>query len=291
MSPPAFAQGLRMLTERLESATGLDPWAKRIRSKVSFVKSLPLRSALSGSWLGHPLHPLLTDLPIGCWTSALVLDLTRPDPKASRRLIGAGIVCAMPAALTGLSDWLDTEDAEMRIGLIHLAGNVVGLSILSVSWLRRRHGSRGLITSAMGMTAIACAGWLGGHLSYVLGVGVDTNAFETGPQQWTRAGVLEEGDGPSVLDAGGARIAAARSNGQIHALADRCSHRGGPLSEGVLIDGCFECPWHASRFDLETGDVVRGPASVPQPRYEVREADGVLEVRRLEERALRRNSV
>jgi nitrite reductase/ring-hydroxylating ferredoxin subunit/uncharacterized membrane protein len=280
-----------MLSERLESATGLDPWAERVRSKLTFVKSSPLRSVLSGSSLGHPLHPLLTDLPIGCWSSALVLDLARGDAKASRRLIGAGIVCALPAALAGLSDWMDTEDAEMRVGLIHLAGNVVGLSFLSVSWLRRQHGSRGLLTSAMGMTAIACAGWLGGHLSYALGVGVDTNAFETGPEEWTDAGVLKGGDGPSGLDADGVRIAAARANGQIHALADRCSHRGGPLSEGALIDGCLECPWHASRFDLQTGDVVRGPASVPQPRYEVREGDGALEVRRLEKRALRRNPV
>jgi nitrite reductase/ring-hydroxylating ferredoxin subunit/uncharacterized membrane protein len=291
MSRPSFAHVLGMMSDRLESAKGLDPWAQRLRSKLSFVKSVPIRGALSGSSLGHPLHPLLTDLPIGCWTGALVLDLTRSGDKASRRLIGAGIMCALPTALAGLSDWMDTEDAEMRVGLMHLAGNVAGLSFMSVSWLRRQQGGRGLVMSAIGMTAIALSGWLGGHLSYALGVGVDTNAFETGPQEWTAAGVLEEGEGLSCLEAGRVRIAAARSGGQTLALADRCSHRGGPLSEGTLVGGCVECPWHSSRFDLHTGDVTRGPASVPQPRYEVREADGVLEVRRLEQRALRRNPV
>jgi nitrite reductase/ring-hydroxylating ferredoxin subunit/uncharacterized membrane protein len=291
MSRSSFAHVLRMMSDRLESATGLDPWAQRLRAKLSFVKSAPIRGALSGSSLGHPLHPLLTDLPIGCWTGALLLDLTRGGDKGSRRLIGAGIVCALPTALAGLSDWMDTEDAEMRVGLMHFAGNLTGLSFLSVSWLRRQQGGRGLVTSAIGMTVIALSGWLGGHLSYALGVGVDTNAFDTGPPEWTAAGVLGEGEGLSCLDAGGVRIAAARSGGQTLALADRCSHRGGPLSEGTLVDGCVECPWHSSRFDLHTGDVTRGPASVPQPRYEVREANGVLEVRRLEQRALRRNPV
>jgi nitrite reductase/ring-hydroxylating ferredoxin subunit/uncharacterized membrane protein len=241
--------------------------------------------------LGHPLHPLLTDVPIGCWTCALVLDLTGQGGAPSSLLTGAGIVSALPTALAGLSDWMDTEDAEMRVGLVHAIGNLVGLSLFSASWIQRRRGGRGLIASAIGMAMMGFSGWLGGHLSYALGVGVDTNAFVSGSEEWTASRLLGETDGLQCREVGDVRVVVAHVEGSPYALADRCSHRGGPLSEGSLTNGCIECPWHLSRFDLRTGEVERGPASVPQPRYEVREGEAFVELRRRERRALRRNPV
>ena len=291
MSRGAVAHALQALGDRVEAATGPDPVASWVRSKLSFLQSEPVRSALSGSSLGHPLHPLLTDLPIGCWTCAAVLDLNGQGGEASTFLTGAGIVAAVPTALAGLSDWMDTEDAESRVGSVHAIGNVMGLALFSLSWAQRRRGGRGRAASLMGMAVMGLSGWLGGHLSYALGVGVDTNAFTSGPEDWTAARLLGQHEGLRCLEAGGVRVAAAYLGDQTHALADRCSHRGGPLSEGTVVNGCLECPWHQSRFDLRTGEVECGPASVPQPRYEIRESADVVEVRRKERRALRRNPV
>jgi nitrite reductase/ring-hydroxylating ferredoxin subunit/uncharacterized membrane protein len=282
-----------LVVEKIESRSGLDRTSKALQRIVaSVLHNQRLRGILSGSALGHPLHPALTDLPIGCAVGAAVLDLSGQAPVASRRLLGTAIVLAAPTALAGWSDWLDTEEAEQRVGLVHAAGNIVGLSLLTVSWLQRRHGATGKPMAAAGLSAMSVSGWLGGHLSFGMGVGVDTNAFETGPEEWVATTAQGDRKGPlrchQVADV---RVAVARVDGGLYALADRCSHRGGPLSEGELDGDCVVCPWHASRFDLRTGNVRRGPASVPQPLYEVREYEGATEVRRAEPRALRRNPV
>jgi nitrite reductase/ring-hydroxylating ferredoxin subunit len=136
-------------------------------------------------------------------------------------------------------------------------------------------------------------GWLGGHLAYSLGVGVDTNAFETGPSEWTAVSVVRDGDAPLArAGADGVGLVFVESDYAIHVLADRCSHRGGPLSEGELTgDGCIQCPWHGSQFVITTGGVCRGPATIPQPTYEVRGSGSNRKVCRSESRALRNNTV
>jgi nitrite reductase/ring-hydroxylating ferredoxin subunit len=221
----------------------------------------------------------------------MMLDLTAGNDSASSFLIGIGIAAALPTAAAGLSDWLDTEDAEMRVGMVHAIGNALGLALLSASWIQRRREDRGLVASVAGMAVMGLSGWLGGHLSYALGVGVDTNAFSTGPEEWTAARLLGDAENLQCREAEGVRVAVAHLAGRPYGLVDRCSHRGGPLSEGSLVSNCIECPWHKSRFDLRTGLVERGPASVPQPGYEVRDVEGLVEVRRKERRALRRNPV
>ncbi len=285
------SHALQVVAGRLESATALDPGAKWIRSRLSFLRHERVRNLLSGSSLGHPLHPLLTDVPIGCWGCTLLLDLTGQVDQSTAFLTGVGIVFALPTALAGLSDWMDTEDAEMRVGSVHAVGNLIGLSCFSISWIQRRRGHRGRAASLIGLAAIGVSGWLGGHLSYALGVGVDTNAFAVGPEEWTEARLRSERESVRCVDVGGVRVAIAPLGEESYALADRCSHRGGPLSEGTVVKDCLECPWHMSRFNLRTGEVERGPASVPQPRYDVRESDSVVEIRRRERRALRRNPV
>jgi nitrite reductase/ring-hydroxylating ferredoxin subunit/uncharacterized membrane protein len=277
------------LAQRIGSLAALDAPAAAISKQVrGAVPPGPVKDALSGTWLGHALHPLLTDIPIGTWTSSLLLDLLggRESRAASRRLIGAGIVASVPTAVTGMTEYADSEpghDAVRRIGALHAVANVTALSLYSASFLARRRGAHaaGVGLGVAGATALMAGGWLGSDLAYARGVGVDETAFDDGPADWTPAldaSMLTEGR-PAVATVGDVDIMLLRRDGTIHALGNRCCHRGGPLNEGELVDGCVECPWHGSRFRLEDGSVERGPAAFPQPVYEARERDGRIEVR------------
>lgn len=247
-----------------------------------------LRDALSGAFLGHALHPLLTDLPIGTWTSALVLDLTggRGREPAARRLIGAGILASLPTAVTGAVEWADSADGRAntrRVGLVHAMANVTALGLFTVSYMARRRGGSGRPTALAAGAALAVGGHLGGHLSYVNGEGVAVTTFESGPSDWTAtdaATELVEGR-PACAMAGDVPVLLVREGNRIHALANRCNHRGGPLHEGEIGDGVVTCPWHGSRFRLTDGNLERGPAASPQPAYEARSRDGRVEVRQV----------
>ena len=279
---------LRRFPEVIEGMSSLDPPADAVASTVSkAVPPGPLKDALSGTWLGHALHPMLTDLPIGFWTSAWVLDIVggRKTEVAARRLVGLGILAAVPTAATGASDYADTFGGERRVGFVHAAANSVALSAFVASYLHRRKGNRlkGFLWGTVGAVAATAGGHLGGHLIEGLGVGVDNTVFEAGPQDWVDVGAaadVTEG-APHLVDAGGGvSVLVVRQGGRLLALADRCTHRGGPLHEGPLSDGCVTCPWHGSVFRLEDGEIERGPAALPQPKYEARERDGRIEVRR-----------
>lgn len=250
------------------------------------------RSVVSGTWLGHPAHPFLVTMPIGCWTGASLLDLSG-QRRAARTMIGAGVLSALPVAVTGASDWVDTAGAERQVGLIHAAANAAATSTYALSWWARRR-DRQLLGFSLALAGAALAtvgGWLGGHLAYSLGVGVDTNAFQTGPGSWTPLDVRPDQltSGPVRAEVDGVALLVASERGRLCVLADRCSHRGGPLSDGELKDGIVTCPWHGSRFDVASGQVVEGPAVVAQPSYDVRCQDGRIAVRRSEPRALRTN--
>jgi nitrite reductase/ring-hydroxylating ferredoxin subunit/uncharacterized membrane protein len=287
-----FSEAVDRVTAAIESSSWLDGWADAVQRFLRSKLDRPgLRSLLSGSALGHPLHPLLTDLPIGCWSSAVVLDLMANAPDASRCLLGIGTLTALPTAVAGLSDWLDTDGAEKRVGVVHAAGNLAGTCLFLASWRARRRSGNGRVLALAGLVVASGAGWLGGHLSYVLGVGVDTNAFSAGPQDWTAIASKDVTDGLHRYETDCTGVVLAGTPSGLFALADRCSHRGGPLSEGHLESNCVVCPWHGSRFSLESGAVRSGPASVAQPTYEVRLADNAVEIRRAERRALRRNAV
>jgi nitrite reductase/ring-hydroxylating ferredoxin subunit len=144
-----------------------------------------------------------------------------------------------------------------------------------------------------GLASIGASGWLGGHLGYAMGVGVDTNAFSSGPDEWAPAQPAsdEASDGMCSWSVGGVRVVTIDDGGHIYAVADRCSHRGGPLSRGRRDDNCVTCPWHRSRFDFRDGSVVDGPATVAQPTYEVRQDADRIAFRRIERRSLRRNPI
>lgn len=278
--------------ERVELPPSL---VSKLRAVASAVRRLPGgRTELTGVTIGHPLHPLLVTAPIGAWTSATALDLLGSTPRVARRLVGAGVVMALPTAMTGLTDWLDTDGAEQRVGALHAAVNATAVAAYTASWLLRpRHPRAGVATGFVAAGVATLGGWLGGHLVYAMGVGVDTNAFSSGPQEWTLlGGDTDPAPGRvGAVSADGTALVCAEVDGRLAVLADRCSHRGGPLSGGELRDGCFTCPWHGSRFDATTGAVRRGPASVHQPVYEARRRDGGVEVRRREQRALRTHPV
>jgi nitrite reductase/ring-hydroxylating ferredoxin subunit/uncharacterized membrane protein len=268
----------------------LDAPAKKLGKTVrGVIKAGPVKNALSGSWLGHALHPLLTDVTIGSFTSAVALDWLGGDDSepAAQRLIGLGLLSAIPTVSSGYSDWADTEvanDAARRIGIVHAAGNFTAASLFAASWLARRRGDhgRGRALALAAGSALGGAAYLGGHLTLAEGVGVDHTTFEDGTQEWTAVlGDDELADGRMrCVEADGTVVMVARSGGALYALSNHCSHRGGPLHEGTLDAGTVTCPWHDSVFELSDGALVHGPAAYPQPAWDTRVRNGRIEVRR-----------
>lgn len=278
---------LQRLVRRLEDAAVLDAVASPVVGVVSkLVGPRLVRNLLSGTNLGHPLHPALTDVPIGAWGMATLLDRGGPrcEPGADL-LVGVGVAAALPTALAGLNDWSDTLGAERRVGVVHAMANVTALGLYVGSLMARQAGRRGegKAFAAAGLSMLVIGAYLGGHLSFVRAVNVNRTAFEDRPRDWTP--VLSEaelGEGQHRrVSADGASVLLARVHGQVWALANTCSHAGGPLDEGTIRDGCVVCPWHGSTFRLTDGKIVRGPASTPQPSYETRVRDGKIELRAL----------
>jgi nitrite reductase/ring-hydroxylating ferredoxin subunit/uncharacterized membrane protein len=278
----------RVLAERIEGLEQLDGAAKALKSLVD--RYVPERSELkdflSGTWLGHPLHPVLTDVVVGAWTSSFLLDLIpgRKTRKASDRLVDIGILAAVPTVLAGLSDWTDTRGGRRRVGLVHASANVVALWLYASSSLARKRGRRmrGWWLSAAGYGVVNASAYLGGHLSFGLGVGVDENAFVEAPTDWQPAIPSEElqDDVPTPVTVGGAEVLLLRRGATIHAISNRCSHRGCSLHEGDFSGpNRVVCPCHGSTYSLDDGAILHGPATAPQPAYLTRIREGKVEVR------------
>jgi nitrite reductase/ring-hydroxylating ferredoxin subunit/uncharacterized membrane protein len=279
--------GTYELTKKIEEAEALDAVGEQLAQVVG--KVIPagaVKNVLSGTWLGHAFHPALSDIPIGAWVSSMLLDLLGGEgtDEAAQRLVGIGILAAAPTAAAGLSDWADTFGPQRRVGLVHASANTTSLLLFSASYVARRRGNRGagVALGLAGGTATLVGAYLGGHLSYSQGVGVDQTVFEEGPTEWTSVGAEDElTDGaPKKVTVDGAGVLLLREGGTIYAIASRCSHLGGPLEEGEIRDQAVTCPWHASRFSLEDGAVIDGPARSPQPPYDARVRDGSIEIRR-----------
>ena len=271
----------------------LDSLAKAVQAPLgSFVhESGPLGQTLKdffhGVWLGHSLHPVLTDIPLGAWTAGVVFDLIGSEAAADASF-GLGSLAAVPTAMAGTADWLEITDEQRRLGFVHGLLNAAALGLVVCSLGARARGRRGLGVglSTVGTSLAALSGWLGGELVYVLGAGASHNAFEP-PVTDFQVAAAETDLKDGVLSAGRIRVddrdvplVLLRRGDEILALGATCSHAGGPLAEGQLIDGqCVQCPWHRSRFDLRDGTVRQGPATVPQPAFEARIRDGKVEVR------------
>lgn len=281
------------ITDTLERATPLDPVADAVQNVAQRLKTPKLTDLLSGRPMGHPAHPMLILVPLGTAVSAIVVDTMHSAPllghQAARRLVGLSVLSALPAAMAGLSDWTSTHQAERRVGLVHAGCSLAGVGLLAASWVQRARNRPGRATLLSGVGLLGASGWLGGHLAYALGVGVDTTAFSKPPQDWTD--VLADSDlragQPTAVDVAGMSVLLVRSGERITAIGNRCTHRGGSLCDGSVEDGIVTCPLHGSQFALADGAVLRGPASRPQPAFETRTHEGQIQVRRLEDRALR----
>jgi nitrite reductase/ring-hydroxylating ferredoxin subunit len=278
---------IESLIAPIERAGWLDALGRILgRAVASVVPPGPAKDLLAGTWLGHPVHPMLTDVPIAAWTSALVLDLWGGERarQAADALVGVGVLAALPTAATGLSDLADTEERPERgLGAAHALGNVTAVCLYGASWLARRGGRRGagVRLGLLGAAVVTASGYLGGHLAYRRGIGVDQTVFRERIEDWTP--VLKEHELPEAeprrVRAGGVDLLLYRRQDRVFALADRCNHRGGPLHEGQVDDGSVRCPWHQSTFRLEDGAILQGPATAPQPCYQTRVRDGAIEVR------------
>jgi nitrite reductase/ring-hydroxylating ferredoxin subunit len=283
------ATPLEPLIDAAEGAAVLDAPGKAIGKQVRSLIKQPLKDALSGTWLGHALHPLMTDVVVGTFLSTTLLDLVGGDAdgRAGARLIGIGMAAYPPTALTGVNDWADTEpvsDAIRRTGLVHAASNTTALAFYAGSLAARRRGNRGRARalSLVGGTVLLAGGFYGGHLSFTQGVGPDQTVFDPGPGEWTVAANADDvvsGEPTRVL-ADDTPVMLLRRGETYSALHDRCSHRGCSLSEGRVEGDAIVCGCHGSRFALDDGSVLQGPATAPQPAFEVRAREGRVEVRR-----------
>lgn len=251
-----------------------------------------------GRWAGHALHPALSDLPIGLWSGSLVLDVLgrdrRPgDPRmdAAATLSAAGLAAAAATAATGLVDWTVSDGADRRVGLFHGLLNGAATALQAASLAARLTGRR-RPAQALGMASMAvttAAGFVGGHLVQGRALMVNRVAAATGPNRWVRA-IAEEDlpeDTPVGVEVDGRKVLLHRSNGELHAIDDLCTHAGALLSRGQVTDCVVECPLHASRFDLRDGRIVRGPAHTPQPALPARTRNGWIEVRGSQPRSRR----
>ena len=269
------------LLSRLEQDRRLDGVIAAGQRAAGVIRPGKVRDALHGVWLGHPLHPVLIQAPVGAWLSASILDFTGADEKAARRLVTAGLTAAVPAALAGAADWSEQHEQQMRVGVVHAAGNVAAAGLYGASLISR--GPRtGRLLRLAGLAAVSASGLLGGHISFRLAGGANhaeeiPHLVEPGWHHLIAAAELPEGK-PVRQVLGEVPVVAIRVNGAVRVLADRCSHMSGPLSDGELADGCLTCPWHGSMFRVADGTVARGPATAPQPAFETREAGGAIQV-------------
>ncbi|MEU0068900.1 Rieske 2Fe-2S domain-containing protein [Streptomyces sp. NPDC006332] len=274
------------LLDRLEREPRADAVIDALRTGI---RSLPLgrgRDVLHGRWLGHPVHPLMVQVPIGSWLSAAVLDLLPGHSREAGLLVGVGLGAATPAALTGAVDWAELHPQQQRVGLAHALANTTAVGLYATSLVCRIKGrtARGRAFGFLGLAAVGVGGMLGGHLAYRQASGA--NHAEEVPhvvtEGWHRIGGVADfpAGQPVRRSVNDVPVVVVReSGGTIHALADRCSHLAGPLSEGTVKDGCVQCPWHGSVFRLSDGWNVRGPATAPQPAFDTRIVDGHVEVR------------
>lgn len=288
--------GVEISIDLVKRQDWLEPVAETMQrgAQAAFAAAGPARrtveDALHGVWLGHPLHPVLVTIPIGAWSFAAVLDGAcaasgREDlAPAADLAVGVGLVGALASAAAGLADWQHTSGATRRVGAMHALLNAGAAALYTASWILRRRGRRsaGRGLSNIGYAVANASAYLGGHLVYGERMGVTHAVAPMEPRDFVD--VMAEADlperTPHRATVAGAPVLLVRDGARIHALAETCSHMGGPLAEGRLEDGGIACPWHGSRFALEDGSVINGPATLPQPGYEARVRDGRVEVRR-----------
>ncbi|OBF01386.1 (2Fe-2S)-binding protein [Mycobacterium sp. 852002-10029_SCH5224772] len=248
-----------------------------------------ISNLLHGTWLGHPLHPVLTSIPIGAMTTTVAMDSVGALPGratklrgASRFALGVGLVGSVGAGVTGLTDWQHTHEQSRRIGLVHGFLNTIATGLYAASWWDRRCGRhrRGMAASALGYGLTLGGGYLGGTLVFASGAGVDRSGARLRGDVWTPVLAAAALDGqPRRVAVAGVGVVLYRNEGRILAVGERCPHLGAPMNDGWIDRDRIVCPWHGSRFACGSGAVLRGPATAALPSYPVRIRDGLVEVR------------
>ncbi len=283
---------LRALLDAPASWRALDPLGSRLSQVVhAGLRNQAVADTLHGRWLGHPLHPVLAQVPVGAALSSAVLDVaslvspdvaTRRGRRAGARLLTfTAVLSSLPAAAAGAADYADLHEEQQRTGTVHAATNVVALALWTASLLSRRRSRR----LALAGTAVASvSAGLGGHLAHRWAAGAHHSEHvpHAAPEGWYELCRLDDLSDrrPRPARIGGVGVVVVQVDGDVHALANACSHLFGPLHEGhleVIRDrDCIVCPWHGSAFRVADGEVARGPATAPQPTIDVRVADGVV---------------
>lgn len=287
-----------MGSQTIANVIGRQDWITSASNPIqSALKQLlgdarPLKDALHGTWLGHPLHPVLTDIPVGAWTLAMVLDAF--ESMSGRRELGAGadfaigvgLLGALASAVTGITDWSETDGRAKNVGFVHALCNVAATSLYTASWwMRKRSSSRkdGVALSTLGYLIAFGGAYLGGHLVFAEQIGVDhtATADATKPEKFTTVIKLDDlsENKPTRVEADGVAILLVKRGERVFAISETCPHLGGPLSEGKLVGDSIECPWHASQLALADGHVVSGPTTFPARCYDVRVRSGEVQVR------------
>jgi len=275
---------LRTVLDRVELAPGLDRLANPLQRGIQAVFRGRVRDFLHGVWLGHPIHPLAVQLPLGAWLSAAVLDTLGGFRRAATVLVGVGAAGAVPAATAGLNDWASLSREQRRVGLFHAAANTLALSLYTSSFLARRRGqhNRGRLLGFAGLAVVSTGGYIGGHLSYGGAAAVNQaepqlHDISDGWHDLCAEGDVDE-SGPVLARIDDVPVLVSRNGGGVTVMVERCGHHTGPLSEGerVEIDGelCVVCPWHGSTFRLSDGAVMHGPAATRQPLLRSRIENG-----------------
>jgi nitrite reductase/ring-hydroxylating ferredoxin subunit/uncharacterized membrane protein len=250
-----------------------------------------VEDALHGKWLGHPLHPVLVEIPIGAWTVVQVLDLIeamggdRSLAPGADAALAVGLAGALGAAATGLTDWKDSDGETKRVGLVHGMINLGATALYGLSLLARRRNQRGAgrQLALLGYGLSMAGAYLGGDMVYRQRLGTNHAEALDAPRFRAVLAEAELAEGETrLVEVDDVPLMLTRQEGKIYALGNVCSHLGGPLNEGE-IDACsVRCPWHGSRFALEDGKPLEGPSTYAQPAYETRVRAGQIELRRLE---------
>jgi len=257
-----------------------------------FHKIPAVRDLLNGRWLGHPLHAVLTDVPIGILFLVLVFDVGFGAADAAAWTLLIGILAMLAAALAGFADYADTDGRARERATLHSTLMILALVGYIISLLLRFDGGAGsrgaaepiptaaVFMSFLSFLVLSAGAYVGGDVVYVLGNMVSRHAFRGAGAKWIKlepaeveGGQIPEGR-PIKAKLGINQLVLVRQGEKILALHDVCAHAGGPLNEGKLVDGEIECPWHYSRYGMASGHVTRGPSVYDQPAYEVRAAEG-----------------
>ena len=271
--------------DRLSEVSTFDKPLETARTAVGkTLRPQALKDVLHGTWLGHPLHPVIAMVPVGTWLSAGILDALPPARPAATALIGTGVAASLPAAMAGAADWSEQDDAVRRLGAVHAVANTVALGLYVGSLVARGkgNGTLGRVLSYSGLGLAAGSAAIGGHMSYAQSSGANhsvasarqltTDWIDLGPLDDLPEGrpALRTGEGQGTPVA----LAVVRRGTRVSAFVNSCAHVGGPLAEGDVEEvrgvDCLVCPWHGSAFDLDTGQPRRGPASSAQEQLEVK---------------------